>query len=598
MKSKIACILLLKVIILNAESNIHYQSIREKITIENETEGYRSEVSCKGVFNNDLGEKGIVIPFSELEKIKTLKPLYIKRKKKWDNVPSTAIELQSLTTTSSFYQGLKQYKINYKGYGTDFTYSYIRSSNHLITLSYLKLVEYPNSDTIIYEINVPRNYAFMYTIDSAGTVVKIDSVINDIGTKYTFISIPKFKVGTRAVFTNSYEKNNFVFPAMRILIIPKNKQQNGWSYLNKWFSELVAPNSKINAATKNKLNELIGKISNHDSIIKIVFDFVKTKIQYVAIENGLQAFIPRDVNSIFENKYGDCKDMANLLCQSLKLYGINAHIAIIGTLSYDYNMDFPSLYSANHAICVVENSDNTYFLDATEKDGIWNLPSRHTQGRRAFLTSDSLWRFLTTPIVDSKTNEVINKYEFYLKNDTLNGSFESRFSGLSQIPIMTYKNNFSKKDPIINNIFSKYTIESIDQEPDRINIKGKIHSYNKTLSTNNKNYLLLTFLPFPHELPRKANKNCSLLLYKTINNIYTFSIYFDKKIKIDNPKKYSFDKNGFVYHFDLTQIEDNCINITYYYKYNDVKIDSDNVSIYMQLNDLINESLNSSLIYE
>src|SRR5690606_38984039 len=86
--------------------------------------------------------------------------------------------------------------------------------------------------------------------------------------------------------------------------------------------------------------------------VQEVYETIQRKISYVDIEDALGALIPRAPGMNWNNKYGDCKDMAFLVHSILKSKGVTSYIAISRSLSLEDTFDFPSISLANHVICV------------------------------------------------------------------------------------------------------------------------------------------------------------------------------------------------------------------------------------------------------
>ena len=79
--------------------------------------------------------------------------------------------------------------------------------------------------------------------------------------------------------------------------------------------------------------------------------------------------------------------MANLIFQALRFKKIESYLAMMPTISHASDFVFPSLSCANHMICVAHINSGS-FLDATDEANVFELPSRHTQGRTVFCFSD------------------------------------------------------------------------------------------------------------------------------------------------------------------------------------------------------------------
>src|SRR2546423_317640 len=105
---------------------------------------------------------------------------------------------------------------------------------------------------------------------------------------------------------------------------------------------------------KEKIRETVAKITaghaNDLDKIKAIYYFVQDKIRYIAFEEGYSGYIPSSAQAVLDNKYGDCKGMANLLTEMLKLSGYDAHFTWIGTRAIPYPQSMLALCVNNHAI--------------------------------------------------------------------------------------------------------------------------------------------------------------------------------------------------------------------------------------------------------
>ena len=98
------------------------------------------------------------------------------------------------------------------------------------------------------------------------------------------------------------------------------------------------------------------------------FEFVSA-LRYVAIEIGVQGFRPRTPAQVLANRYGDCKDKANLLIALLRCQEIDARFVLLNRGSAT-DVRFPS-WQFNHAIAYVPKAPaagqpEDMWLDSTD----------------------------------------------------------------------------------------------------------------------------------------------------------------------------------------------------------------------------------------
>lgn len=137
-----------------------------------------------------------------------------------------------------------------------------------------------------------------------------------------------------------------------------------------------------------------------------IYGWVQQHIKYIAFEQGMEGFIPRDANLVCSRRFGDCKDMSSILTTMLRTAGLHAWYTWIGTrdLPYTYT-ETPLPLVDNHMICTLRLDDKYLFLDGTDPYGIFGLPSIFTQGKQALVAiDDTSYKIVTVPVIAKETN--------------------------------------------------------------------------------------------------------------------------------------------------------------------------------------------------
>jgi len=170
--------------------------------------------------------------------------------------------------------------------------------------------------------------------------------------------------------------------SLKVLVHPVGTEPI--DYFSNWFEGRLQDISSLSQADIPE--ELIALQNGpKEQLAKAIFDYVKRKITYVDIENGINAIVPRDCKFVQKKGRGDCKDMANLLFSLYKYFEFDAYLAISKTSSIKEKFDFPSLAEANHMICVLYLDSKPIFLDATENECEFRDPSLQIFNTEAFL---------------------------------------------------------------------------------------------------------------------------------------------------------------------------------------------------------------------
>ncbi len=94
--------------------------------------------------------------------------------------------------------------------------------------------------------------------------------------------------------------------------------------------------------------------------------FVQSALRYFATVFGDGGLLPRDLETIWQRRFGDCKDAARLFAAGARQLGLDASAALVSTTHGLSLRDFPpSTHVFNHLIVRVRIDGKTYWLDPT-----------------------------------------------------------------------------------------------------------------------------------------------------------------------------------------------------------------------------------------
>jgi hypothetical protein len=187
----------------------------------------------------------------------------------------------------------------------------------------------------------------------------------------------------------------------------------------------------------------------------------------------MAGFIPRSSADVYIKRYGDCKDMANLLKDMLKIAGIEAHHTWIGTRSKPYTyQDVPTAIADNHMICSVRTPNGYVFLDATNPFLAFGKPSAFIQNKEALIgIGPDNYEVVKVPLVDRKENSRTDTVKIQLLADGINGEFKSSMTGFRKddIEVSSLKAQVRKEREYIRDFFS---IGDNNIAIDKVSIRG------------------------------------------------------------------------------------------------------------------------------
>ncbi|KIC03590.1 hypothetical protein OA88_02215 [Flavobacterium sp. JRM] len=290
--------------------------------------------------------------------------------------------------------------------------------------------------------------------------------------------------------------------------------------------------------------------------IKSIFYWVKENIKYIAFENGYEGFIPREATLVFQRKFGDCKDMASIISCMAKYANVsNVTLAWIGTRSIPYSYDdLPTPAVDNHMIALFKNNDEYIFLDGTDKQTRYGIPTAFIQGKEAMFGENGTYKIIKVPIVPAEKNEIKETVNISIAKNKLIGSGKVSRTGydrshtLMQIGDATNKARFERIKSLVikgNNKFNleEYTEENVNDRDKAYIINYKFDLDNYIVKVDNEVYINL-FLDkyldkavidqnrtFPYEFEYLTKFNTQYIL--EIPKNYKIK-YLPKNFELDN----------------------------------------------------------------
>lgn len=225
--------------------------------------------------------------------------------------------------------------------------------------------------------------------------------------------------------------------------------------LYSWYNTFV---KDLNKETSPELLAIVDKVkgtcTSDVEIVKNVFYWVQENIQYIAFEQGMRGLVPHSGSYVCEKRYGDCKDMANLIVNMLKLAGVKAHHTWVGTrdLPYRYS-NVPTPLVDNHMIATYISPDNQYyFLDATSDHTPFGLPSSMIQGKEALIGLDAkTYEVKTIPEIAKERNVMVDSVAIRLDGDHIVGKGMTSLGGYPKV-FGGYALDRAGKDEIKRNV--------------------------------------------------------------------------------------------------------------------------------------------------
>lgn len=354
--------------------------------------------------------------------------------------------------------------------------------------------------------------------------VKLEKQVNKKGnyTNYVFImkNLPAYRNEYRSI-GRAYTDPHLIVQIKSFEI--KNEVYKGFDNINDVYNW----NNRLYGMAGNEINELKpvvenitkGKSSDLDKI-KAIYYWVQDNIRYIAYENGYSGYIPAPVQDVLNKKYGDCKGMANLLTEMLKLAGYDANFTWIGTRRLPYKQSTPALCVNNHAITVLYFKGKEYFLDATEKYAPFGENAYRIQGKEAMIARGEKFELKEVPMTTGSEHRVKTQANLQLTNNLLTGKVQVTLTGNERkdfhqiyqtLPISAQEKSLSSYLEFGNDnlVATNIKTSKLDDREIPVTIEGNIDLSNAVHPIGKDKYLSIDFFPKTLEryLPDEKREN-------------------------------------------------------------------------------------------
>ncbi len=565
-------------LILKEYQSYDFSIIKDKLQVIQDNYFESIILSDVGIHNNSES-----FTFSELVPLKKFDAFTIVQSKgKEKKIPIQQATDKNARQTSIFYSDVKEKKLTFSNLevGAKKVYSYQSEFlDPFLLHKYIFANSVPMEKSTL-EITADKNIEIGYKI------------FNDPNNQIVFTKSEKkgkisYNWTLNEVNPLKFESNNpgFLYIAPHIIVYVKNYKVNQntktvlgnvdqlFDYYKSFVKNL---NTSEDPELKEKTIQLVGNLKSNDEKIKAIFYWVKDNIKYVAFENGYEGFIPREAKLVNERKFGDCKDMSSIITEMAKYAGVpNVNLCWIGTrrIPYSYN-DIATPAVDDHMIASYENENGIIFLDATDKETKFGLPTGFIQGKEALVQNGDSYKIIKVPVVSANENSINEKLQIKLLDNKLEGKGVMELNGLTRSNYLLNIGDASNKTrfEIIKSLVlkgnNKFQLKNYKEE----NVKNRDLPYtiefdftldNYLVKAGNETYLNL-FLDKPFEKLVIEKDRISMYEFENlVKSNYTIEIEIPSNKKIVSiPENSSFDSDLLKYSIAYTK-ENNTINLKF-----------------------------------
>ncbi len=327
-------------------------------------------------------------------------------------------------------------------------------------------------------LRIPKNQTFGHRI------ANLDAAAETSETEHS--SVSHWKLDALPAF----EPLPFEPPRRTQIALLEISSFASWDQFTDWFQRISEGAFDSGPEVKSKAAEIAAAHSSREERIRAAYEFV-SKLRYVAIEFGIHAFRPRTPEQVLHQRYGDCKDKANLLVALLREMEIEAFFVLINRGDYT-DTEFPG-WQFNHAIAVVPNGEEDLWLDSTDTITPFGFLAPGNIGRSALVFSEDKAEFKM--VASAAITTVRDEADLKEAADgKWSGSFAREYSGLAAYTMRSQFNSLSPRQrqfaliSLLHEVmptaeFSDVSISGLDQlaEPVRIVVQitaaGSFHPH-------------------------------------------------------------------------------------------------------------------------
>ena len=381
--------------------------------------------------------------FEEIKNLKAYTKVPYKKGKKtlYKEVPVEKIDTKDVMMGGIFYSDHKEKQFIFPATQEEAitSVSYVEETDEPRLLGAFFFSSYIPVLSSTFTVSVPENIEITYKMLGEDTDnIQFSEKTKGGVTQYVWTAknLPKLEREADAPSTSYYAPHVVVYIKSGTYADKTEEVITDVAGLYKWYHYLVM---QTDDGDDNELKEIVANLMDGTETekekVKKIFQWVQGNIKYVAFEDGLGGFIPRGAGDVCTKKYGDCKDMSNILVKMLDIAGLKAYHTWIGSRDKPYSYyDVPTPIADNHMIAAIELNGEIVFLDATGEYLPFGYPTSMIQGKEALIgMGKDDFKIVKVPIIPKEDNILTETVELHIEDRSLNGKAISEYVGYKKI---------------------------------------------------------------------------------------------------------------------------------------------------------------------
>jgi transglutaminase-like putative cysteine protease len=329
--------------------------------------------------------------------------------------------------------------------------SYLNKDPHLLSPYYFSgYIPAVNSEL---KVTVDKNISLKYELmglDTSNILVTIENKHHNKIYTFQYKNCPSDKSYADAPDFSWYSPHVIVYIENykddKGTVVPYLSNEDDLYHLS--YGYLKDVNTKVDPELKHIVDSLTVGCTTQECRARNIYSWVQHNIKYVAFEDGMGGFVPRDAGLVCSRRFGDCKDMASILTEMLNVAGVKAYFTWLGTRDLPYTFSHTPLpLVSNHMICTANIDGKYVFLDGTDPTCVFGMAPYAIQDKEVMLAvSDKQYKVLKVPVADKEKNVLTDTTWMELTTDGIKGKVKETMTGYFATYMNAKRLYFDKKN--------------------------------------------------------------------------------------------------------------------------------------------------------
>ncbi|MCI0458320.1 MAG: tetratricopeptide repeat protein [Gemmataceae bacterium] len=198
-----------------------------------------------------------------------------------------------------------------------------------------------------------------------------------------------------------------------------------WAEVGRWKHRLRASCWECTPAIKKTVLEVTAGCKTPQEKARALATWVRRNIRYVSFASAGHSYTPHQPEQVLGNRFGDCKDQAQLLAVMLREAGLDVALVTLGV--QDDGQVLPGVPSpwGTHGILLVRIAGKDHWIDTTATQNAWDFLPPGARDRVCYATTGEAIKLMRTPPLTCDLNRQEQTTRVWVRPD---GSTWSRRS--------------------------------------------------------------------------------------------------------------------------------------------------------------------------